>query len=123
MITPNGRTHEDRGRRRKRLPGRPRRRRADPAGHRDGSGRPRRRPPPRGRRGWKSLTRNDASPVGTTTAPTIDGGGPSRGSLRSVLETVETFKDGGLVWEDGDWRAGTPARRTAITFPGHSEAT
>ncbi len=58
-----------------------------------------------------------------TTAHTIDGGGPSRGSLRSVLETVETFKDGGLVWEDGDWRAGTPARRTAITFPGHSEAT
>src|SRR6266542_4286421 len=43
-----------------------------------------------------------------TTAHTIDGGGPSRGSLRSVLETVETFKDGGLVWEDGDWRAGTP---------------
>src|SRR6266542_2349006 len=58
-----------------------------------------------------------------TTAHTIDGGGPSLGSLRSVLETVETFKDGGLVWEDGDWRAGTPARRTAITFPGHSEAT
>src|SRR6266511_566588 len=31
-----------------------------------------------------------------TTAHTIDGGGPSRGSLRSVLETVETFKAGGL---------------------------
>jgi len=62
-------------------------------------------------------------PVEITITHTIVGGGPSRGSLRSVLATAEVFGDGGLIWQDGDWRTGTPALRTAIAFPGHRDAT
>jgi short subunit dehydrogenase-like uncharacterized protein len=51
----------------------------------------------------------------------VGGGGMSRGSLRSLIEAIETLRSGGLGYEDGDWRPGTPARRTSMTFPGSSE--
>ncbi|GIF45812.1 short subunit dehydrogenase-like uncharacterized protein [Asanoa ferruginea] len=44
-------------------------------------------------------------------------GGFSRGSLRSMVETIDAVKAGGLSYDDGDWRAGTPARHTAVTLP------
>ncbi|MEV0388673.1 saccharopine dehydrogenase NADP-binding domain-containing protein [Nonomuraea sp. NPDC050643] len=50
------------------------------------------------------------------------GGGPSRGSLRSVIESIDIIKAGGLVYDDGDWRVGLPARKTSITLPGGAEA-
>jgi short subunit dehydrogenase-like uncharacterized protein len=52
------------------------------------------------------------------TAHRIVGGG---GMSRSVLATIETLRSGGIGYEDGDWRPGTPARRTAMTFPGSPE--
>lgn len=58
-----------------------------------------------------------------TTHAVVGGGGMSRGSLRSVVETIDSIKAGGLTYDDGDWRPGAPARRTAITLPGRSEAT
>jgi short subunit dehydrogenase-like uncharacterized protein len=58
-----------------------------------------------------------------TTAHTILGGGPSRGSLRTMLETIDVFKDGGLTWDDGDWHEGQPGRCSSLTFPGSSETT
>ena len=40
---------------------------------------------------------------------------PSRGTLRSALEI---FKDGGLRYDEGEWRpAGTRPRRAVLTFP------
>lgn len=44
------------------------------------------------------------------------GGGPSRGSLRSALRTLDAFRTGGLVYDDGAWHAGTP-RRTTLALP------
>lgn len=58
-----------------------------------------------------------------TTHVVTGGAGMSRGSLRSVVETFDVIKAGGLAYHDGDWRLGLPARRTAITLPGRSEAT
>jgi short subunit dehydrogenase-like uncharacterized protein len=58
-----------------------------------------------------------------TTHVVVGGGGMSRGSLRSVVETIDAIKAGGLAYHDGDWRPGMPARRPAITLPGQSEAT
>ncbi|GAA2262412.1 saccharopine dehydrogenase NADP-binding domain-containing protein [Actinomadura luteofluorescens] len=58
-----------------------------------------------------------------TTHVVAGGGGMSRGSLRSVVETIDAIKAGGLVYDDGDWRSGVPARHTAVTLPGRSEAT
>lgn len=58
-----------------------------------------------------------------TTHVVAGGGGMSRGSLRSVVETIDAIKAGGLTYDDGDWRPGVPARHTAITLPGRSEAT
>jgi short subunit dehydrogenase-like uncharacterized protein len=57
----------------------------------------------------------------TTAHRIVGGGGMSRGSLRSALETLETLTDGGLSYENGHWRSGTPARRTSMTFPGDPE--
>ena len=51
----------------------------------------------------------------------VGGGGMSRGSLRSVLATLETLRSGGLGYEDGEWVPGAPARRTTMTFPGGAE--
>jgi short subunit dehydrogenase-like uncharacterized protein len=59
----------------------------------------------------------------TSTHAIRGGGGPSRGSLRSVIETLESVRAGGLVYDDGDWRTGTPARHTAVTLPEEPEAT
>ncbi|MEU6430474.1 saccharopine dehydrogenase NADP-binding domain-containing protein [Microbispora sp. NPDC046973] len=50
------------------------------------------------------------------------GGGPSRGSLRSLIESIDIIKAGGLVYDDGDWRAGLPARKTSIILPGSAQA-
>jgi short subunit dehydrogenase-like uncharacterized protein len=59
-----------------------------------------------------------------TAAHAIAGGvSMSRGSLRSLLETLDTIKSGGLIYEDGDWHADTAARHTSIIFPGDPEAT
>jgi short subunit dehydrogenase-like uncharacterized protein len=57
----------------------------------------------------------------TTAHKIVGGGGMSRGSLRSLLETVEVLKSGGLSYEDGEWLTDTPTRRTSIVFPGDSE--
>ncbi|WP_285784012.1 saccharopine dehydrogenase NADP-binding domain-containing protein [Microbispora sp. NBRC 16548] len=53
----------------------------------------------------------------------VGGGGPSRGSLRSVIETIESVRAGGLAYDDGAWRPGIPARRSAVTLPGEPGAT
>jgi short subunit dehydrogenase-like uncharacterized protein len=53
----------------------------------------------------------------------VGGGGMSRGSLRSVVETIDAIKGGGMAYDDGDWYPGMPARHTAIKLPGQSEAT
>ena len=53
----------------------------------------------------------------------LGGGGPSRGSLRSVVETIEAINAGGLSYDDGDWRTGTPARHVLVTLPGASQPT
>ncbi|NUR90397.1 MAG: NAD(P)H-binding protein [Nonomuraea sp.] len=58
-----------------------------------------------------------------TTHVITGGGGMSRGSLRSLAETVDAVKAGGLTYDDGDWRSGVPARHTAIRLPGQAEAT
>lgn len=52
----------------------------------------------------------------------ITSGGPSRGSLRSMIESIDVIKAGGLIYDDGDWHLDTPARHTSITLPGDSEA-
>ncbi|GAA3032480.1 saccharopine dehydrogenase NADP-binding domain-containing protein [Streptosporangium longisporum] len=51
------------------------------------------------------------------------GGGPSRGSLRSVLESLDAIRTGGLVYDGGDWRAGTSPGHASILLPGETEAT
>lgn len=51
----------------------------------------------------------------------VGGGGMSRGSLRSLLETASTLRSGGLSYEDGAWLPGTPARCTTMAFPGSPE--
>ncbi|MGW0810334.1 saccharopine dehydrogenase family protein [Nonomuraea sp. NPDC002799] len=53
----------------------------------------------------------------------VGGGAMSRGSLRSLVETIDAIKAGGITYYDGDWRAGVPARHTSIRLPGESEAT
>lgn len=45
------------------------------------------------------------------------GGGPSRGSLRSALATIDAMTAGGLTYHDGLWRAGIAARHEAIVLP------
>ena len=47
----------------------------------------------------------------------VGGGGFSRGSLRSAAATIDAIKAGGLSYDDGDWRTGTPARHTSVTLP------
>ncbi|SEG22634.1 Uncharacterized conserved protein [Nonomuraea solani] len=50
------------------------------------------------------------------------GGAPSRGSLRSVIESIDIIAAGGLGYHDGDWRTGLPARTTSIFTPRSAEA-
>jgi short subunit dehydrogenase-like uncharacterized protein len=58
-----------------------------------------------------------------TTHVVVGGGGMSRGSLRSVVETIDAIKAGGMTYDDGDWRPAMLARHTAIRLPGQSDAT
>lgn len=51
----------------------------------------------------------------------VGGSGLSRGSGRTALANLEIFKDGGLVYTDGQWRTGTSAKCMSITFPGDTE--
>lgn len=48
----------------------------------------------------------------------VTGGGMSRGSIRSLLGTVDAVRSGGLAHEDGQWRGDVRPRRTALAFPG-----
>jgi short subunit dehydrogenase-like uncharacterized protein len=57
------------------------------------------------------------------TTHVVVGGGMSRGSLRSLVATMDAIKAGGVVYDNGDWRAGLPAGRTAVRLPGQAEAT
>lgn len=50
------------------------------------------------------------------------GGGMSRGSLRSLLSTLDVFT-AGFTYSDGDWRTGVPARHTSIVLPGERKPT
>ncbi|MGH8880693.1 MAG: saccharopine dehydrogenase family protein, partial [Stackebrandtia sp.] len=45
------------------------------------------------------------------------GGGPSRGSLRSALATIDAMTGGGLTYHENVWRTGLPARHQMITLP------
>ncbi|MFE0156544.1 saccharopine dehydrogenase family protein [Nonomuraea sp. NPDC059007] len=58
-----------------------------------------------------------------TTHMVVGGGAMSRGSLRSLVETIDVIKTGGITYYDGDWRPSMPTRHTAIRLPGQSEAT
>lgn len=53
----------------------------------------------------------------------VGGGGPSRGSLRSLVETADAIGTGGLTYADGDWHTGIPTRRASITLPGDTQPT
>lgn len=46
---------------------------------------------------------------------------PSRGTLRSALANLDTFRTGGLGYADGQWRADVPARRSSMRFPGEPQ--
>jgi short subunit dehydrogenase-like uncharacterized protein len=46
-----------------------------------------------------------------------DGGGPSRGTLRTMLEMTDVIKTGGLTYQDGDWHTGIPASQATVTVP------
>jgi short subunit dehydrogenase-like uncharacterized protein len=62
----------------------------------------------------------------TVTHVIVGGGGMSRGSLRSLNAMAGTIEAGGLVYHDGDWRAGPPAGRARVarvTLPGDGEPT
>lgn len=56
-----------------------------------------------------------------TIAHRLVSGGPSRGTMRSALQNLDTFETGGLTYEDGAWRSGERPTRTSITFPESSE--
>lgn len=51
----------------------------------------------------------------------IGGGGPSKGSLRSVVETRGDIVAGGLTYEDGAWRNGQTLDRSTMAFVGDDE--
>ncbi|MBB5916666.1 short subunit dehydrogenase-like uncharacterized protein [Nocardia transvalensis] len=53
----------------------------------------------------------------TVTHLITGGGGPSRGSLRSALATLDAMTRGGLTYDDGTWHTGIPARHATITLP------
>jgi short subunit dehydrogenase-like uncharacterized protein len=53
----------------------------------------------------------------------VGDGGPSRGSLRSVLHTLDALTTGGLTYDHGEWHTGLPARHTSVILPGTSEPT
>lgn len=45
-------------------------------------------------------------------------GTPSRGTLRTALANLGTFRSGGLGYQDGRWHDDIPTRRASLTFPG-----
>ena len=49
------------------------------------------------------------------------GGGPSRGTLRSLVESIDVIKTGGLTYRDGDWRTGITASQETATTPDRPE--
>jgi short subunit dehydrogenase-like uncharacterized protein len=51
----------------------------------------------------------------------VGGGGPSKGSLRSIVETRGDIATGGLTYEDGAWRSGAPLDRSTMAFVGEEE--
>ncbi|GAA1604603.1 MULTISPECIES: saccharopine dehydrogenase NADP-binding domain-containing protein [Kribbella] len=51
------------------------------------------------------------------------GGGPSRGSLRSALGTLDSLVSGGFTYVDGEWRTAVPASVEQVTLPGHDRPT
>ncbi|MDE5441820.1 NAD(P)H-binding protein [Bradyrhizobium sp. CSA207] len=54
----------------------------------------------------------------------IRGGGmPSRGTLRSAVETKDLIARGGLTYVDGDWCSDVPLARPSFRFPGDAEDT
>lgn len=57
------------------------------------------------------------------TTHVVTGGGMSRGSLRSLVETTDAVRTGGVTYHEGAWRRGVPARRNAVQLPGRSEPT
>lgn len=46
---------------------------------------------------------------------------PSRGTLRSALESIDTFTSGGLGYQAGRWNSDIATRRTTLTFPDGSD--
>jgi short subunit dehydrogenase-like uncharacterized protein len=53
----------------------------------------------------------------------VGGSGPSRGSLRSVVKSIDSIRAGGLSYDDGAWRTGIAARHSSVTLPGASRPT
>jgi short subunit dehydrogenase-like uncharacterized protein len=53
----------------------------------------------------------------------VGGGGASRGSLRSALQTIEALRTGGLTYDHGEWHTDRPARHTSVILPDSSEPT
>ncbi len=53
----------------------------------------------------------------------VGGGGPSRGSLRSALHTIDALTTGGLTYDHGRWHTGRPARHDSVILPGTAEPT
>jgi short subunit dehydrogenase-like uncharacterized protein len=51
----------------------------------------------------------------------VGSAGLSRGSGRTALANLDSFADGGLSYQDGRWRAGTPTKCTSFTYPGSAE--
>jgi short subunit dehydrogenase-like uncharacterized protein len=49
------------------------------------------------------------------------GAAPSRGTLRSALANLGTFRNGGLSYDDGIWQLDVPARCSSVAFPGEPE--
>ncbi|MFB9469476.1 saccharopine dehydrogenase NADP-binding domain-containing protein [Nonomuraea salmonea] len=60
--------------------------------------------------------------AGIVTVHAVTGGGMSRGSLRSVAETIDAIRAGGLIYSGGDWRPGGAARGE-VRLPGRAETT
>jgi short subunit dehydrogenase-like uncharacterized protein len=49
------------------------------------------------------------------------GGGPSKGSLRSIVETHKDIAAGGLTYVDGAWLRGEPLGRLTMAFADHQD--
>jgi hypothetical protein len=45
----------------------------------------------------------------------------SRGSGRTALANIESFTNGGLVYQDREWHAEMPVKTSSVIFPGDTE--